>query len=173
MSKLVYPKRFPELKLQNMSNIIGAEIGVGSGGHAFNMLSLLNIVKLYLIDPYISYGNPGHGVLLDENVALSHKEYALQKLELFDDKIIWLMDYSSEAVKYIEDGELDFIYIDGNHRYKYVKKDLELYYPKVKDGGWIAGHDYKRVEKGVIKAVNEFFDEVNTYGWEWWVEKQN
>jgi len=35
----------------------------------------------------------------------------------------------------------DAVFIDGNHSYEYVKKDLENYWPKVKDGGIIALHD--------------------------------
>ena len=37
--------------------------------------------------------------------------------------------------------QFDVVFIDGNHSYEYVKKDLENYYPKVKDGGIIALHD--------------------------------
>ena len=36
----------------------------------------------------------------------------------------------------------DWIYIDGNHTYEYVKQDLEGYRPKVKPGGYMAGDDY-------------------------------
>lgn len=35
----------------------------------------------------------------------------------------------------------DAVFIDGNHSYEYVKKDLENYWSKVKPGGIIALHD--------------------------------
>lgn len=35
----------------------------------------------------------------------------------------------------------DAVFIDGNHSYEYVKKDLENYWPKVKIGGIVALHD--------------------------------
>ncbi|MAL45783.1 class I SAM-dependent methyltransferase [Hyphomonas sp.] len=35
----------------------------------------------------------------------------------------------------------DAVFIDGNHSYEYVKKDLENYWPKVRDGGIVALHD--------------------------------
>ncbi len=41
----------------------------------------------------------------------------------------------------VPDDSFDAVFIDGNHSYEYVKKDLENYYPKVKDGGIIALHD--------------------------------
>jgi len=39
------------------------------------------------------------------------------------------------------DGEFDAVFIDGNHSYEYVKKDLENFLPKVKQGGIVALHD--------------------------------
>ena len=39
------------------------------------------------------------------------------------------------------DNKFDALFIDGNHSYEYVKKDLENYWDKVKDGGIIALHD--------------------------------
>jgi|TARA_R110002012_G_scaffold61887_1_gene162379 predicted O-methyltransferase YrrM len=39
------------------------------------------------------------------------------------------------------EGEFDAVFIDGNHSYEYVKKDLENFLPKVKQGGIVALHD--------------------------------
>jgi len=51
------------------------------------------------------------------------------------------------------------VYIDGNHLYEFVKSDLELYYHKVRSGGYIAGDDYEIGgwwKSGVKLAVDEF-----------------
>ena len=53
-------------------------------------------------------------------------------------------------------SSLDFVYIDGNHQYSSVIEDLNIWYPKVKYRGIIAGDDYKYKFPGVIRAVNEF-----------------
>ena len=55
-----------------------------------------------------------------------------------------------------KDYSLDFVYIDGNHKYDSVIEDLNTWYPKVKYRGIIAGDDYKYKFPGVIRAVNEF-----------------
>ena len=63
---------------------------------------------------------------------------------------------SVEAAKDFADGSVDIVYIDANHTYEEVKKDIEAWLPKVKKGGIISGHDYGGWE-GVTRAVNEAF----------------
>ncbi len=66
---------------------------------------------------------------------------------------------SAEAAERFRDGELDFVYIDGNHRYEFVKADLETYARKVRPGGFLAGDDYGVAgwwDDGVTRAVDEF-----------------
>ena len=50
--------------------------------------------------------------------------------------------YSIEAAKKIEKATLDFIYIDARHDYCGVTQDLQAYWPLLKPGGIMAGHDY-------------------------------
>lgn len=57
-------------------------------------------------------------------------------------KIIQCKDFSTECVKEFEDASIDFVYIDARHDRKGVLEDLQAYWPKVKMGGVIAGHDY-------------------------------
>ena len=44
-----------------------------------------------------------------------------------------------------------------NHQYKFVKNDIINYFPKIKHGGIISGHDYSNGWGGVKIAVDEFF----------------
>lgn len=64
---------------------------------------------------------------------------------------------SLEAAKLYEDESLDFVFLDASHKYKDVKEDMEAWYPKVKQGGIFAGHDYPTWPE-VVKAVDEFFN---------------
>lgn len=68
---------------------------------------------------------------------------------------------SVQASQKFEDESLDVVFIDACHRYPDVLEDIKSWYPKIKKGGKIAGHDYlvgnKISEGGVIRAVNEFF----------------
>lgn len=62
---------------------------------------------------------------------------------------------SLEAVKEFEDESCDVVYIDMDHRYEQTKNDIINWIKKVKQGGYLAGHDYCNSWPGVIKAVNE------------------
>jgi len=158
----------------NEKSLIGAEIGVWAGDNALSILEQLNIKKLFLIDPYIPYVN-SIGEVSNPSRALS---ICKDKMVKFNDKVKFIIKKSSEAVNDVPDN-LDFVYIDGNHDYEFVKRDIEFYYPKVRSGGVLGGHDFLVTDnfKGVVNAVIEFvveerlklFAEKN----DWWVVKPN
>jgi Methyltransferase domain len=68
---------------------------------------------------------------------------------------------SVEASKKYEDNSLDFVLIDGSHRYEDVVDDIMHWLPKLKIGGWLAGDDYEW--GGVKKAVNELLPNRDHY----------
>ena len=74
------------------------------------------------------------------------------------ENITKLKTNSIEALKYFEDKSLDGIYIDANHSYEYVVEDLRQWRQKIKDTGFIAGHDYTFKFIGVIQAIHELYD---------------
>ncbi len=68
---------------------------------------------------------------------------------------------SSIACSDFPNDYFDWVYIDGDHFYEGVKKDLEEYFPKVKKGGYISGDDYViggLWSEGVKRAVDEFIN---------------
>jgi hypothetical protein len=64
---------------------------------------------------------------------------------------------SGDAAQRFTNQSLDFVYIDASHSYKNIKRDIELWRPKIKAGGYIGGHDYNFKNVGVVQAVNEIF----------------
>lgn len=153
------------------ANLTGAEIGVASGDNAKNILEQLNIQLLYLIDLWEPYS--GYSERRDHS---SEYEEMLKKLSKHKDRLKILRMKSSEAVDNIEDESLDFVYIDANHNYEYVKEDLYNYWRKLKRGGVLAGHDFNWY--GVARAVIEFCDELGKVpitgneDTDWWIEKE-
>jgi len=65
---------------------------------------------------------------------------------------------SIEASKMYKNRSLDFVFLDAAHDYENVFCDLTAWYPKIKKGGYIGGHDYGKSFAGVNKAVDEFFN---------------
>lgn len=56
-----------------------------------------------------------------------------------------------EKIKEInKDEQIDFLFIDGNHMYQYVKQDFEMYSPLVRKGGIVAFHDIGKSEEGGV-----------------------
>lgn len=62
---------------------------------------------------------------------------------------------SVEASTLYEDNSIDVVFIDAGHLYEDVKSDIIAWKPKIKKGGYLAGHDY--LFPSVLKAVNEIF----------------
>jgi len=159
------------IKQHYQQPLVGVEIGVSEGMHANNILSTLSIKKLYLVDPYTNYSEYNNDSVDFEKIYKN----AQKRLLRFNNKIQFIRDFSEDAANQIPDNHLDFVYIDACHRYEYVKKDIELYYPKVKKGGVIGGHNFEIRFKDVCKVVLKFADkhnlELQGEGIDWWIIK--
>jgi hypothetical protein len=126
---------------------IGIELGVWKGDFSKLILEKSELGLLVSIDAW-STGNWS-----------GPKQYAeaLQKLAVFGGRSIVLkMDFNDAAIA-IPNAWADFIYIDGKHQYEHINNDLHTWWPKLKPGGLLAGHDYEKYQNfGVIKAVDQF-----------------
>jgi predicted O-methyltransferase YrrM len=138
---------------------VGAEIGTEQGKFAAEICNHNPGVVLYCIDPYKAYDRYEQHQT-QEKLDRFHDE---AKTRLDDYEVLFMRAPSVEAAPYFEDGELDFVFIDANHAYEYVKADIEAWAPKVRRGGMVCGHDYKPEGQerkplpfGVIEAVNEY-----------------
>jgi len=139
-----------------------AEIGVWKGDFSKEILKK-NPSKLYLIGPWKSIADvPArwHAAPQDEMDAIYND---VANVFTSDDRVEIIRKLSDDAASDIEDGSLDWIYVDGNHSYEFVKSDLENWWPKLKSGGALCGDDYQEgsfqietLNFGVVKAVDEF-----------------
>lgn len=154
MSKEIIHKSFRPaiafLREKFNKGLTGAEIGVYKGDNAEFILKILEPTMLYLVDPWNNFLDTDSNEIIGETQYLETQ----QRLKGYGNKRL-IKRTSQEASKIIQD-ELDFVYIDADHHYDSVVNDLKLWYPKVKKGGVLAGHDYHRSMEGVVMAVNEF-----------------
>jgi predicted O-methyltransferase YrrM len=68
---------------------------------------------------------------------------------------------SWEAASLFEDGSVDFVFIDADHSYESVVKDIKAWLSKIKKGGIISGHDYF-TSPDVRSAVDELLGAVES-----------
>ena len=118
----------------------GAEIGVEKGKFSTRLCKKIPGLKLYSIDPYARY--KGYGEHASQSKMDSFYVTAQERTAKYDCEII--RKFSMDVVKDFEDESLDFVYIDGNHDFQNVTNDIVEWEKKVRIGGIIAGHDYRK-----------------------------
>jgi hypothetical protein len=149
-------------------NSVGAEIGVHKGDFSAVILAKVAPARLHLIDPWRYESSPmydgaWYGGMAKGGQAEMDERYE-SVLGRFADEIeagtVIVHRADSETVfASLPDNYFDWVYIDGNHLYDYVRRDLEWSLRKTKVGGLITGDDYCEGgwwEGGVKKAVDEF-----------------
>jgi hypothetical protein len=149
-------------------NSVGAEIGVWKGDFSDRILKALNPKELHLIDPWkhqssAVYKYAWYGGLAKNGQDEMDRHYAAV-CSRFDEparraQVKIHRGFSADVLGQFPDDFFDWVYIDGNHMYEYVKQDLDLSFRKTKVGGLVAGDDYVNGQwwkDGVKKAVDEW-----------------
>lgn len=125
----------------------GAEIGVADGVFTQRLLEAVPGSTIIAVDPWRAVDH-----WQDWDVEWQHAQVVAIS-ESHPGRVIIARTESTRAAATIEDGSLDWVFIDADHRYSAVAADIAAWTPKVREGGIVAGHDIKR--QGVIKAVDE------------------
>ncbi len=142
---------------------VGCEIGVQDAHFSVTLLKRWKCSLFYSIDPWREFEPSKYLDVANRQQAIQDRIYegARNRLREFGERSVILRSTSAEAVTQFANGQLDFVYIDANHSYEAVVEDIRLWYPKLKPGGVLAGHDYldgnhPAAVFGVMSAVNEF-----------------
>lgn len=137
---------------------VGIEIGVQRG--LFSKVILENSkLYLYLLDSWrkfdIGYVDTAN---VENKVQMERMVMTVNNLLSFEGRFTLIRDTSENGSKLFQNNFFDFIYIDANHSYDASLLDLNLWYPKLKSGGILAGHDYINdlPTFEVKRAVDEF-----------------
>jgi hypothetical protein len=119
---------------------IGAEIGVRTGRTSFHCLDKNPSLIIHAVDIDIS------------------QFYNTTTKEKYGERLIVHEVDSRSSPDFIEDGSLDFYFVDASHTYKNVLKDIQAWTPKLKKDGWMIGHDidYPSVAKAVLDTVGYY-----------------
>ena len=140
-------------------DLVGLEVGARGGTNAVYLLDNLGIKKLYLVDNWKEYRDgDGGGTYFTQEVQDAEYSVCLKNVSEYGTKVEVLRESSEDAIRRFPDNFFDFIYIDGNHKYEFVKMDM-AWHKKLKKGGILGGHDYDPYCLDVIQAVNELVKE--------------
>ena len=162
----VLAKRYDLPLLLNRRGLLGcgAEVGVKAGVFSERLLELWKGRHLISIDPWAATPDDDY-VNLDNVAQETHDGFyaeALHRLNRFHERSsVWRMT-GEDAAGRIPHHSLDFVYLDARHDYASVSEDLRTWFPMLRPGGILAGHDYidgtfVNGEFGVRSAVDEFF----------------
>lgn len=135
-------EEYPQL-LVEQEYVLGAEIGVQDSDHAVYLLERW-AGSLLLVDPWRYYVGLKYNDMANtaDEAHEIHRQNCLKKLEPFSGRYKVMRMFSHEAAVELDDGSLDFIYLDGNHTYAWVWMDQMIWWDKIRPGGIISGHDY-------------------------------
>jgi len=145
----------------------GAEIGVYKGDTSNVLKREFPKCRFMFVDPWKEWEEDSIYYRMDRRVGRFTQE---EWDDIYDQAVANICEFgngnhiifaglSKEAIKHVDDGALDFCFIDANHHYQGVKSDIEFWQPKTRR--LLCGHDYGGVFTGVKQAVNEIFGEEN------------
>lgn len=157
-------------------NSVGAEVGTFEGYNALGICRFCSPKKLYCVDPYRRYDC----VVGDYMGKFTQEQwddlFGRTQIKLINKPVEFIRESSVEGAKLVP-NELDYAYLDGDHSTASVIKDLDTWYPKVKSGGLIGGHDANEPE--VRQGLAEWVYRYKTYAgqvhylWsDWWFTKE-
>jgi hypothetical protein len=140
-----------------------AEVGVHCGKNAYRIYNVCKPKHLYLIDPWdrvVENKKQKQNTIVAEQIE-NEKTTRLY----FQDKtdVTILKEWSIESSNNFQDNELDLVYIDADHCYDAVLEDLTQWGKKVKENGFMGGHDYDNKNGFIQQALEQFLKNNNNF----------
>ena len=141
---------------------VGAEIGVFGGDLSARLLARDDL-RLMMVDSWGDFDASFHasGDFHSTMTRSQHEAYLAKtrnEVAFATDRGTILRMKSVDAAKRVTEM-LDFVFIDADHSYEGCKADIEAWFPLVREGGLLCGHDYDNTDFpqwGVKRAVDEF-----------------
>lgn len=122
---------------------IGAEIGVLKGRTLFGLLDLCPNLAMYGVDQW------EHIPYRDDELAETYTHFDFDAMERkvrvkaasYGLRCAIIKGDSAEQAARVHNGSLDFVFIDADHTEAGITRDIDAWYPKVRSGGMVLGHD--------------------------------
>jgi predicted O-methyltransferase YrrM len=158
-----YPGLYSMMVEKYPSNSHFVEVGVWKGmSAAYMAVEIINSKKDIKFDCIDIWEYLDSQSDISEELFEDLYEVFMKNISPVKHVITPIKELSWDGAKHYKDKSLDFVFIDAAHDYESVKKDIIAWFPKIKEGGTIAGHDYTWCDD-VKKAVHEFFQGKEIY----------
>ena len=171
----VLPDRYALLPLLPRGRVF-VEVGVATGDFSAEILRVCQPSRFVAIDDFRFHTWPMRwaGRPVEEIFAgRTHVEYYRARFaaEIASDRVLVMQDDSARALENLGDGTIDVVYLDADHAYESVRRELAVVRRKLRPDGVIVLNDYTMIDVvgpdmapyGVIQAAHEFMVE---HGWE-------
>jgi Methyltransferase domain len=135
--------------LEGEKKLVGVELGVQTGVFASEMLSRWpSCTAYYFVDLWVHQEHYEDLANVDQATHERYYHDTLERTKEWKDKIHVCRNYTSVCAVNMPDDYFDFIYVDARHDFKGVYEDLRDWWPKLRVGGIMAGHDYVTQDDG-------------------------
>lgn len=145
-SRIIFPKPISRSVIGRIAQQLnlqrGFEVGVRQGVFSKELLKQWDSCKGYFLVDLWSNPNSYLGRENKESTQEQNMRDAFENTNAWKEKISFCKNFSTVCATTVEDNSFDFGYIDARHDFKSVYEDLEAWYPKIKTGGIMSGHDY-------------------------------
>ena len=139
--------------IKDIPEPVGVEVGVLTGRNLFYLLNNVPDLTMVGVDPYVPFDGGDTNSKYSKKILDDMYSSVKQKAEKHNCSILRMS--SEVAVDYFKDNSIDFVFLDGNHKYDYVVQDINNWLPKIRKGGYLIGHDWQHHTLGdeVERAV--------------------
>ena len=142
-------------KWANQNGAIGKCVEIGSYSGEGTVVLADHFKEVLAVDPWENGYDP--------NDVASHQCPMEDVFNAFTERtspfknVLYSRGKSLDALQFFKDGELDLVYIDGDHRYEGVLADLNGWKAKLRAGGVMAGHDwsFKSVQQALVEVFKD------------------
>ena len=141
-------------------NMVVAEVGVYDGSTTFGYADIIkeNNGHLYLVDWFKgNEGNEGTHYYREDGDPLFNSVQNEVKKRGLSNHVTILYGKSGDMARHIKNDELDICFLDADHTFKGCSNDIRVYYPKVKHGGIISGHDCEDINISHLFRPEDMF----------------
>ena len=135
---------------------VGVELGVQRGHFADKMLSTWLDAKRYvLVDAWRELESYHDVANVNNQKQDENYRATLKRMQKHKDRGVSVdvcRDLTTRCVQDYQNSEFDYIYVDARHDFKGVYLDMSEWWPKLRKGGIMCGHDF--VEQFEVGAQN-------------------